>query len=142
MEAAEESTGSRSVCQSFHGIFQDICKNVTTVEAWIEVRRALHVVNSSVMQMAAEADKNKGLEGVSSLPATRNSARKKKRNQSTSRICLKRKTPPLLLHRWLYLARLQHRRNHPGAVEFSTDLAGPGGVVKLLGISRMLPVFL
>ena len=47
----------------------------------MEVRRALHVVNSSVMQMAAEADKNKGLEGVSSLPATRNSARKKKRKK-------------------------------------------------------------
>ena len=81
MEAAEESIGSRSVYQSFHGIFSEICKNVTTVEAWMEVRRALHVVNSSVMQMAAEADKNKGLEGVSSLPATRNSARKKKRKK-------------------------------------------------------------
>ena len=67
--------------QSFHGIFSEICKNVTTVEAWMEVRRALHVVNSSVMQMAAEADKNKGLEGVSSLPATRNSARKKTRKK-------------------------------------------------------------
>ena len=33
------------------------------------------------LQMAALADKNKDMEGVSSLPETRNSARKKKRKK-------------------------------------------------------------